>query len=544
MAKPTKVPDEWIRNRADELAVEAGCLWDEERGEHFIETVENNFRLYEGTNFAGELMRLLPYQRDYCMRLFSWVRWSDFAGRYVRRFRRAGLWVPKKNGKSPLAAAVGLYLTVADGEYGGKTFAVAKDGQQARIVHDHALKMVEQSEELLESCHITLNPERRITHKETLNYFGIMPGDNIDGQEGKNGNAIIDEAHVVNNRLARVLKYMGASRQEPLEASFSTAGDQPEGWGKQRRDYGIRVNSGEVVDLEFLHQEYAAPQDATDQELRDPKLWRFANPAIGYILDEERFGQELEQAAQGSLQEWSDFKKYRFNIWQLTASPWLPMSAWQACDTDADLIDGEDTWCGLDLSAVSDFTAFAMVQKQGDSYVCRVRHFVPETRALQYFNAGLPIREWERDGWVTVCPNGRIDYEQVVDAIDTARNRYNIVSVGFDKAMAEPLRQWFEPLGLTMVEIPQNFHGLNNPSQNLRAIVEDRKLCHGGDPVLSWMAQHVTTKPDDSSRIRPVKPLRSKLKAIDGIVALIMAIGQADASEGASIYNEPGATYL
>ncbi|MEM8866508.1 MAG: terminase TerL endonuclease subunit, partial [Planctomycetota bacterium] len=308
-------------------------MWDRERGEHFINTVQNHFRLYEGTNFAGKLVELMPYQVEFFMRLFCWVVWSDFYGRYVRRFRRASLWVPKKNGKSPTGAMVGNYLTTADGEVGGKTFAVAKDGKQARIVHDHAVKMVEQSSDLLADCKITLNPERRITHLPSLSWFGVLSADNIEGQEGLNGNAIIDEGHVVVERLARVLKFMGASREEPIELMLSTAGDNKAGWGGKRWDYGQRVNKGEVRDTEFLHVCYAAPQDATDAQLLRPRMWRKANPALGHILDEERFAQELETARSGSMQEWSDFKKYRFNIWQTSTSPWLSMSAWDECPT-------------------------------------------------------------------------------------------------------------------------------------------------------------------------------------------------------------------
>lgn len=532
MDEPHEVPDEWVRNKSDELAIAQGCKWDGSRGEHYIHTVENNFRLYEGTNFAGKMMKLMPDQRDFAMRAYSWVRWSDFSGRWVRRFRRTSHWKPKKNGKSPEAAANGNYLTVADGEIGGKTYAVAKDGQQARIVFDHAMKMVEQSPDLFAACKITQNPERRITHLESLSWFGVLSGDNIEGQEGRNGNAIVDEAHVVNERLARVLKYMGASREEPLEMAFSTAGDNIDGWGKKRWDYGERVNAGEIQDTEFLHVCYAAPQDASDEELRDRDLWRRVNPAMGFILDEERFAQELEAAASGSLLEWSDFKKYRFNIWQHSSSPWLSLSGWAKGAKSAELDPDADTWIGIDLSAVSDFTAIAVLQRDGDGFRVQVRSFVSQTRANQHANNGLPVFDWARDGHLTICEGSRIDYELVYAALEHIHRNYRVVGAGYDKAMAEALRQHFEPLGLPLVEIPQNFTGLNAASKTLEALVSDGLILHGGDPLLGWMAKNVTVKRDDSDRIRPVKPDRKELKAIDGIVALIMAIGEAEAGSG------------
>src|SRR6056297_3117423 len=109
-------PQEYIVSRADELAIAAGARWDGDRGQHFLDTVQNNFRLYEGNRFAGKLTKLMPWQEHFFMRLFSYVIWSEFLGMWVRRYRRARLWVPKKNGKSPMAAMVGVYLLAADGE--------------------------------------------------------------------------------------------------------------------------------------------------------------------------------------------------------------------------------------------------------------------------------------------------------------------------------------------------------------------------------------------------------------------------------------------
>ena len=529
--EPTATPSEWIRNAADELAVRRGAKWDIGRAAHFIETVENHFRLYEGANYAGTLVRLMPYQLDFFTRLFAWVVWSDHYGRWLRRFRRASLWVPKKNGKSPSGAMVGNYLTTADGELGGKTFAVAKDGKQARIVHDHAIKMVEQSESLMESCRITLNPERRITHLSSMSFFGVLAGDNIEGQEGLNGNAIIDEGHVVSERLARTLRYMGATREEPLEMMLSTAGNNKRGWGGKRWDYGERVNRGDVEDIEFLHVCYAAPQDATDEQLLDRKMWRITNPALGFILDEERFGREVREAHSGSLQDWSECKKYRFNIWQATATPWLSMASWDACPADGELSTKEPCYGGLDLSSKQDFTAWVLAQRIDPGWILRCHFWLSEKQSRRHQDNGLPIYEWEKDGWLTICPGARIDYEMIADRIGSDSSTYDIEYVGHDPWNAEATRQALvREHNLEMIEITQTFRGISEFSKIFAAGISALEIDHGGDPVLRWMAENVTTTSDSHDNIKPVKPDRKELLAIDGIVASIMAIGVSMAS--------------
>src|SRR5262245_52688193 len=142
----------WIRNPSDEAAAAAGCRFDEERGQFAVDWIERYCKLYEG-DWAGQPLKLMPWARDVVMRLFGWVRWSNNWKRWVRRFRAASIWVAKKNGKSPLLAALALYLLCGDGEQGQKVFFGAKDGRQARsIAGEHSVQMLSQSSELMDEC--------------------------------------------------------------------------------------------------------------------------------------------------------------------------------------------------------------------------------------------------------------------------------------------------------------------------------------------------------------------------------------------------------
>ena len=230
------VTKRWIWNASDERAARNGCTFDEERGQHFINICAKKFRLWEG-EYAGEPFYCVDWQFACMMRIFGWVKFSPMHKRLVRRFTRASVWVAKKNKKSPTGAAVGLYLLGYDGEHGQHVYSAARDGKQALIVHRHALAMVRSSSELSATCTINKSTSK-ILHEPTGSTYEILAGDNIPSQEGLNGSVIIDETHVVNRKLALVLEDMGASRSEPLQFEISTAGNDPQSYGRIQYEFG------------------------------------------------------------------------------------------------------------------------------------------------------------------------------------------------------------------------------------------------------------------------------------------------------------------
>lgn len=552
-------PDEFIVSRADELAIANGARWDASRGHHFIDTVESNFRLYEGTRFSGKLITLMPWQRHFFMRMFSYVIWSDFLGRWIRRYRRVRLWVPKKNGKSPMAAMVGLYLVVADGEKGGKTYSAAKDGKQAAIVHDHAIKMVEQSPELSLECTINKS-SKRITHEPSLSWYGVIAGDNIDGQEGLNGNSIIDEAHVVDAKLAAVLEYMGASRDEPIDFAVSTSGKNLTGWGRQQWDYGEQVNKGETEDLEFLHQAFAAPQDATDDQLSDPAMWEMANPSMGTIINPEVFGRELK-AAKKSVASWVRFKMYRFNIWGAASSPWLDMNEWSAAKHDREIREfaGEPSYLGLDMSLTRDMTGAVLIvpvsredyDGDGDHEEAKSYYMFPmlwlTQAAAQRWGDKVPFAEWEQSGHLKIIKGPKIDFPTVRADIVEAFGETDVQALTYDATYAvETAEKLSETLGCEQIQFRQTLMEYAEPTQMFERLLSLGLLRHPDNHVLNWQAGHVeVTIPDRSGNYRPVKPQssdksnsREAHKTIDGIQAAIMALREARKYEAYECYYE------
>lgn len=565
--EPFEVPAKWIRNAADEWAVNKGAMWMPSRGEHFIRFAESNCCLYEGSRWAGKPIKLLDWQIDFSMRLYSWVVWSEFLGRWVRRFKRARLWVPKKNGKSPFLAVNGMYLTVADGELGGKTYSAAHDVKQARIVHDHAINMVKMSPALMSECLLNMT-ERRITHTLTKSWYGVISGEH-EGQEGLNGNAIIDEGHVVDVRLANVLEYMGISREEPIELMASTTGDKVTGWGKQQWEYGDLVNNGEVEDIGLLHQVYATPQNATDEDLVNNKdLWYAANPSLGTIIDPEQFEREL-LAAISTPSKWANFKKYRFNIWQSSSSPWLPSKAWEGCaegQLQPERLHGCRGYLGLDMSLARDMTAINLIiPQQRDDYTgnpsdpeAKIYYQLPMmwiTRsAVERWKHLVPYEDWIARGFLNVHEEGQLDFAQIRSDIIKFCDPFTVVTLGYDAKYAiDTAPMLAEELGCEQIEFKQTLMEYAEPTQMYERLVKLHLMRHFNHPVLNWMAGHVeVTNADRSGNYRPVKPAvsdkkesRESHKAIDGIIAGVMACREASHfQEQKSIYDTPGSLAL
>ena len=547
---PKQQPDHetkgWIKNPSDELAAAAGCRFDEARGRFVVRWIERYCRLYEG-DWAGEPMRLTDWQLECTLRLFSWVKWSEKWNREIRRFRQASIWVAKKNKKSPTLAAWGLLLLAGDGEPGQKVFLCAKDGRQAReIAGRHAIEMLLQSDELAAECTINKNI-MQITHLPTRSIMLPLSSSNSrtqESKEGLNGSTLIDEVHVVDRDFVRRISRAGISRSEPLQIEVSTAGNNPDSYGKQRFDYAAGVLAGTNVDQELFAAIYAAPQDLSDEALEaDPlKYAAMANPALGHTVDQGEILADYQRSKK-SLLALADFKMYRLNIWQRSASPWLRAADWEKCRRDFTLTDlaGRDCWAGLDLSRTRDMSALALVSP-GDApeeYFLWLHYWLPEERVAQ-LDSLASFREWIKAGWLEATPGDVIDYGFIRAKFRELAAQVNIVELAYDPRFAEETTQTIEqgtvdPAGKTLEEglgIPR--FAFAQTDANYSAVVCDMErlvivggLHHPGNPVLTWQVGHakVLVRPISQSR-RVVKPGGDDGRTIDGVVAAMMALAQ------------------
>ena len=528
----------WVRTAADERAAKAGHRFDPERAAFACDWIERYCCLYEGDR-AGEPPELLPFQRDFLSRLFGWVRWSDEWGEWVRRFTHGAFGGAKKNGKSPLAAAVNLYLLAGDGEPGQKVYQAAKNGDQAKIAQRHAVMMVRQSPALNAEqggdCKIN-NSTLQIAHLPSSSVLMILTGDDSRGaksKEGLNGSVTFDEMHVVDREMYERVSRAGISRKEPLILSFSTAGDDPSSVGYQRCEYGRQVNKGDRRDLGFLHVEYSAPADASEAEI-DARLDEFgkaANPAWGSIVKPSEFREDW-QRSKGNPREVARFKQYRLNIWVGSTNQWLDLAGWAKGERKFTLDDlaGRECVLGLDLSRTRDMTAVSLLFPWPEDGPEAVRvwpmFWLPEERAAALDHL-FPYRSWAAAGALTLTPGGVVDYAAVESEVISCITSYDLRVLGlyFDQHYAEEITQRLaERLGCERVAVPQTLMALSPLAKEFERRVSVGLIRHPGNPVLTWQAGHCEVWQDRNQNIRPVKPTPTSGKSIDGIAATLDAM--------------------
>lgn len=582
-AKLDNLTQAWIRNESDRKAARIGCRFDIERAMFAVWWIERHCRLYEGRE--GDPLRLrgcqkcdkqdaeipdewndkaravyfkraekhnkchaaghdLDWQFECTARFFGWVKWSEQWGKDVRRFRQASIWVAKKNKKSPTLAAWGMYLLCGDGEPGQKVFLGAKDGQQVREnAARHAAEMVLQSPELADGCVIN-KVKASIFHPASKSLMIPLSSSNSSSQKGKeglNGSVLIDETHVVDRAFIKRISRAGISRAEPVFAEFSTAGNEPDGYGAERFEYAAKVLRGEVDNPDLFVAIYAAPQDLSDADLdKDPvKYGRMANPAWGHTVDPAEYLSDYRNS-KDRPSDLLDFKMYRLNIWQNASNPWLKMEHWKQGERvfTAKDMEGQACFAALDLSSVLDFTSLClMFQLEEDVFRGLWWYWLPEETARQY-RAKIPIDEWVKDPRVnlTLTPGARIHYGGIRSMFRELAKRYDIQELAYDDWNAEQTTQELsegvtdakgaivEPAtGIPRVNFSQSMRDMNEPTKKFEVSVVDGNLQHNGDPLTAWMIRNATIKPDGNGNYKPMKPARGSIQKIDGVITGIMA---------------------
>jgi phage terminase large subunit-like protein len=226
-----------------------------------------------------------------------------------------------------------------------------------------------------------------------------------------------------------------------------------------------------------------------------------------------------------------DLKNKQFNIWTAGEKKWLNMERWMKCDgpVDLDKLERQPCHLGIDLSSIQDITAVVSLFPPGDIYdqwAIYPRLYLPEERLeLRERDDRVPYRLWKKQGHLITTPGDVIDLAFIRRDILDLADRFNVIDCGFDPWKAIEMATSLEAEGLEMVQMRQGHATLGAPTQALEKLVLEQSLRHGGHPVLSWMAANTTVIEDPNNNIRPNK--KGKKSRIDGIVALVMAIGRA-----------------
>jgi phage terminase large subunit-like protein len=506
-----------------------------ERAVRFI----NNLQHTKG-KFAREPFNLRPWQeRDIVRPLFST---NPKTG--LRQYRTALLMLPRKNGKSELAAAIALYGLLADGEIGAEVYSAAADRDQAALVFNVAAEMVRQDPELDAVCEI-VDSQKRIVHRKSGSVYRAISSEAYT-KHGFNASMVIyDELHAAPNRdLWDVLTTSMGARTQPLVFAISTAGYDRHSILWEMYDHAVKVKENPELDPTFLPILYGAPVDA---DWTDEKVWHKANPALGDFRSLEEMRVMAARAKSIPAQE-NTFRRLYLNQWTEQAERWMPMPLWDACKVQLDAEDfrGRQCFIGMDLSSTKDLTALVAVFPDEDGgFDVLSRFFVPKNNAREReARDRVPYGQWARDGYMDATPGDSVDYEYVRKAINEWCAMFDVQEIAFDPWNATDLvTRLTEQDGLTCVPMRQGYASLSAPTKALETAILAKSMRHDGHPVLRWCMGNVAVEQDAAGNIKPSKKVSTE--RIDGVIALVMAVDRMSRTHTSqSVYETEGIMVL
>ena len=451
---------------------------------------------------------------------------SAISGDNDQSFRFAYLEIARKNGKTTTAAGVGLYLAFADGEPGAEVYACATKKDQARICHSAAANMVKASPHLSDRLDVFSN---NISDELTLSKFEPL-GRDSDSTDGLNvSGAVMDELHAWKQRdLWDVIETGTGSRAQWLIMAITTAGFNRQSICWEKHEYLCKILSAVIEDDAFFGMIYTL--DEGDDPFADETCWIKANPNLGLSVKDDQL-REAVQRAKESPGAMNSVLRLHFNVWTQAETRWLNIDKWRACGSPIEptSLHGRRCYGGLDLSSSIDISAFILVfppVEPGEPYKVLPRFFIPDENMRERTRRDrVPYEVWCREGLITATPGNVIDYAWIIDQIQRDAKDYDLQEIAFDRWGATLIYQQLSDLGLQVVEFGQGFASMSAPAKELEKLVLAGQLCHGGNRVLTWMADNVVVIEDPAGNIKPAKD-RSTEK-IDGIVALIMALDRA-----------------
>ena len=489
--------------------------------------------------WAGKPFELIDWQERIIRDLFGVLKPNGY-----RQFNTAYIEIPKKQGKSELAAAVALLLCCGDGEERAEVYGCAADRQQASIVFEVAADMIRMCPALAKRVKI-LASTKRIIYLPTNSFYQVLSAEAYSKHGFNIHGMIMDEMHIQPNRkLFDVMtKGSGDARMQPLYFLITTAGTDTHSICYEIHQKAMDILEGRKMDATFYPVIYGAKES---EDWTDPEVWKKANPSLGITVGIDKVQTACESARQNPAEE-NAFRQLRLNQWVKQAIRWMPMEKWDACafSVHPEDLEGRVCYGGLDLSSTTDITAFVLVfppEDEEDKYYVLPYFWIPEDNIdLRVRRDHVPYDVWHQQGFLETTEGNVVHYGYIEKFIEKLGETYNIREIAFDRWGAVQMVQNLEGMGFTVVPFGQGFKDMNPPTKELMKLTLEKRMVHGGQPVLRWMMDNIFIKSDPAGNIKPDK--EKSTEKIDGVVATIMALDRAlrcgnDTSE--SVYDGRG----
>jgi phage terminase large subunit-like protein len=493
--------------------------------------------------WAGKHFELIDWQEQIIRDIFGILKPNGY-----RQFNTAYVEIPKKQGKSELAAAVALLLTCGDGEERAEVYGCAADRNQAKIVFDVAVDMVKFCPALSRRVKI-LESQKKLIYKPTNSSYQVLSAD-VANKHGFNTHGVIfDELHTQPNRKLYDVMTQGSgdARMQPLYFLITTAGNDTNSICYEIHQKAKDIEKGNKIDPTFYSVIYGADES---EDWTDPKVWRKANPSLGITVAEEKVRAACESAKQNPGEE-NAFRQLRLNQWVKQSVRWMPMDKWDLCagKIREEELEGRVCYGGLDLSSTTDITAFSLVfppRDDEEEYIILPYFWIPEdTLDLRVKRDHVPYDVWQRQGYLQTTEGNVVHYGYIEKFIEELGKKFNIREIAFDRWGAVQMVQNLENMGFTVVPFGQGFKDMSPPTKELMKLTLEKKLVHGGHPILRWNMDNVFIKTDPAGNIKADK--EKSTEKIDGVIATIMALDRAircGSTLSESVYDNRGILFL
>lgn len=516
------------RRHLDDLAngKKRGLRWNAALAAEKIALFEEVYRLSEG-QFEGEPFKLAPSQAFIVGSVYGWQsnRWTKDRREWRRRFRRAFVEEGKGNGKSPLAAGIGLEGLVAAGEAGAQIYSAAAKRDQAAILFQDACKMVRGSPQLKRRLAVQGAPGHEHNIANHLNQSYFRPASRETGKTGAGLRpfyVLADEIHEMpDRRILETLERGFKFRREPLLFMITNSGSDPNSVAGQEHDHAIRCAAGSpdpvgpdgtyvgepVDDSTFA---YVCALDEGDDPLSDPSCWAKANPLLGITVTEEYLASVVAQA-RNIPSTLNEIKRLHFCIWTEAEVAWITRQLLDPALSDFDPGDHAGAPCaiGMDLSQRRDLTAKANVVRTGwkdvtsvdedgnkatvtkPTFDAWIEAWTPrDTLEARKIRDKLPYDVWERDGWLYAPSGEMVDFLHVAQALAEDTLEFDVRLVAYDRFAWQRFEEVAQQLGIDVeyAEHPQGGLKKGKPTEAMKAWAKEQEK----EPDGLWMPGSVS----------------------------------------------------
>lgn len=473
-----------------------------------------------------------PWQCFKTMCIFGWKRVSDG----LRRFRKAFVLESRKNGKSAWAAALGLYMLCADGEFGAEVYSGATNEKQAWEVFKPARLMAKNSPALTAYYGVETGKGAG------SNLYKIADGAKFETVVGNPGDgaspscAIVDEYHEhPSDAMVSTFETGMGARDQPLLLIISTAGDNIAGPCYAMQQEVEKMLEGVVPNEELFGIIYAADSDV---DWTSELALLQANPNYDVSVRAE-FLKSMQRDAIQNARKVGAFKTKHLNLWVQARNAYFNIQRWKESAKPTlklEMFHNQPVKIGLDLASKVDIAAkeylfrldqcscdiAKILQDEGYKYARFGRYYLPEKTISLGENEHY--QGWVLDKWITDTPGDMIDYVQIRDEILDDRDQFQLEELAFDQHQARMMVSELIAEGIPCVEVAPLVLNFSEPMKEIEALIRSRAIAHNGDPVYTWMLSNVVSKPDKKDNDYPNKD-RPENK-IDGPVAEIMAMAR------------------